>query len=139
MSGLLNAIRPGKPWLDRFTRRDYEEAFREYGDRFAPLFRTALEETAPDALAVSLLDGLEEARRKTRLWDRSVERVSEKQMMVVYLSPMLLQQGWEALARSLREEWCRRWPKDPYDIAPYDVLRYGFRSRILGIDLPDRR
>ena len=39
---LLAAIQTGRTWLDRFTRRDYPEAFKEYTARFGPAYLEAV-------------------------------------------------------------------------------------------------
>lgn len=140
---LLAAIQTGRTWLDRFTRRGYPEAFREYTERFGPAYLEAVrsaggEETALQALADEVLDGLEAGWKRQRFWNRSSVMVNEKQMMVDYLTPMLLEQGetdCPRFAEVLRDRWATRWPKDAYSMATYAKLRSGFRYSILGIDL----
>ena len=38
---LLAAIQDGKPWLARFTRKEFDKAYQEYRERYAALFREA--------------------------------------------------------------------------------------------------
>ena len=92
---LLKAVQTGRTWLDRFTRREYTKAFKAYTEQFGPVYMAAVRETNGDetalrALADSLLDGLENGWKRQRIWNRSAVKVNEKQMMVDYLSPMLL-------------------------------------------------
>lgn len=138
---LLAAVQTGREWMDRFTRKEYTRAFREYTQRFGPLYMEAVRaagEKGLGALAGSLLDGLEEGWKRQRFWNRAAVRATEKQMMVTYLSPMLLgleEPGCQRLAELLRDGWAARWPKDAYGITDYKTIRGGFRNVILGVDL----
>ena len=99
---LLAAVQTGREWMDRFTRKEYTRAFREYTQRFGPLYMEAVRaagEKGLGALAGSLLDGLEEGWKRQRFWNRAAVRTTEKQMMVTYLSPMLLGQIGRASCR----------------------------------------
>lgn len=139
-AALLAAIQDGKPWLDRFTGKEYDKAYRDYRERYAPLYREAAlsaGEEGLEAVAGSLLDGLAEGWTRQRPWNRSVARLSDKQLIVCYLSPMLLEDPVCApLAEELRKGWAARWPKEAYQIAPLSKLRKGFRPTFLGIPLP---
>lgn len=140
---LLAAVQTGRTWLDRFTRRGYPKAFKEYTERFAPPYMEAVrsaggDEAALRALADGFLDGLAEGWKRQRVWNRSAARVNEKQMMVDYLSPMLLgleEPDCPRFAELLRERWAARWPRDEYHLASYADIQGGFRNSILGIDL----
>lgn len=128
-------------YLKLFDRHQYAKAFQEFMDRFGPLYREEIlsageEGMAP--LAKALMDELENGWRRQRFWNRSAAQVNEKQMLVTYLSPMLL--GLEpplctAFAKALRDEWGSRRPKDTYRIASYTTLSKGFRNTIMGIDV----
>ncbi len=143
---LLAAIQTGRTWLDRFTRREYPKAFREYTERFAPVYGEAVQKTGGDeaalqALAEEILDGLADGWKRQRVWNRAAVKVNEKQMMVDYLSPMLL--GMEdtdcpRFAELLRDRWAARWPKDAYSIVSYARIAGGFRNSILGIDFANK-
>ena len=139
-SALAAAIREGRPWLDRFTRREYEKAFRAYLDTYGEPCRREIEEAgdALPALAEALLAELEEGRRQTRFWNRSTQAFDEKQTVVKYFAPMLLELDQAAFADCLHEAWCRRWPSDGYEQASYAELRKGFVNVILGITLKDK-
>ena len=140
---LLAAVQAGRTWLDRFTRRGYPEAFREYTARFGPAYLEAVRaaggvETALQALADEVLDGLEAGWKRQHFWNRSSVMVNEKQMMVDYLTPMLLEQAetdCPRFAEVLRDRWAARWPGDGYRMAPYDQIQAGFRNAIMGIEL----
>ena len=95
-------------------------------------------------LADKLLDRLESSWRKQRLWNRAAIQATEKQMLVDYLSPMLLElpePGCRRLAEVLRDRWAARWPKDSYHIVEAAELQKGFRYTIMGIEvsLPKRK
>lgn len=138
---LLSAIRDGGPWLSRFTRTGYADAFSEYVARYGDLFREAVRATDgnPSTLADALLDGMSDGWKREKLWRRGARRFDDKQMTVRYLSPMLLEIGEEDFARCLREAWARRWPKDGYQLASWRKLASGFRLTIMGIDMERRR
>lgn len=142
---LLSAVLKGKIWIERFTRTGYEAAFRDYKVQFGPVYmeevQNAGEEGLP-ALAAALLDGMEAAWARERPWNRTVVRLSTKQMLVQYLSPLLLSleeqmPGCQALAEYLRDAWAVRWPKEAYQLALWKDLQRGFRRTILGIPVPD--
>lgn len=143
---LLAAIQTDRAWLDRFTRREYGKAFKAYKEQFAPAYLEAVRarEEDPDALgalAEELLDGLEAGWRRRHFWNRGAVKVNEKQMLVDFLSPMLLdleEPGCEQLAERLRQGWEARWPRDAYRTATYAQLQNGFRNSILGIDLANK-
>ena len=139
-SELLLAMN-GRPWLERFRRRDYRDAFLEYTERFGPLYMAAVKEAGEEglpALASALLDGLEEGWKRHHFWDRGIAKAGEKQMVVDYLSPMLLgleTPGCARLAELLRDGWTARWPKDSYQLASHAEIQSGFRHAILGIEI----
>lgn len=135
---LLASIQEREPWLRAFGRQTYRDAFRSYTERFGPLFMEAVRYQDPADLAKKLLDGVESGWRAQRFWRRGVVRAEEKQMVVVYLSPMLLgleEPGCQSLAQALMEQWTARWPGDGYTMAPYDQIQAGFRNAIMGIEL----
>ncbi|MDO4315640.1 MAG: hypothetical protein Q4C45_07660 [Oscillospiraceae bacterium] len=140
---LLAAIQDNSAWLERFNRRDYAGAFRAYTERFAPAYTEAVraaggEETALAALADRLLDALEAGWKRQRVWNRSAVRVNDKQMVVEYLSPMLLELEPDCprFAELLRDRWAARWPKDAYRTASHAKILGGFRFTILGFEMP---
>mgnify|MGYP000571517349 FL=1 len=135
---LLASIQEREPWLRDFGRQTYRDAFRSYTERFGPLFMEAVRNQDPADLAKALLDGLDAGWRAQRFWRRGVVRAEEKQMVVLYLSPMLLgleEAGCQSLAQALMEQWAARWPGDGYRMAPYDQIQAGFRNAIMGIEL----
>lgn len=140
IEALLAAIQDGKPWISRFTGKEYDKAFQEYQERFAPLYREAVLSAGEEgltSLAEALLDGLAAGWARQKPWNRSLIQMNDKQMIVCYLSPMLLEDPLCApLAEKLREGWAARWPKDAYRSAPLAKLRKGFRPSLFGIPLP---
>lgn len=137
---LLAAIQDGKPWLARFTGKEYDKAYQEYRARYAPLFREAAladGEEGIEALAEVLLDGLAEGWKRQKPWNRSLAQMEDKQMIVCFLSPMLMEDPVCApLEEKLREGWAARWPKEAYRAASLEKIRKGFRPTFLGIALP---
>lgn len=137
---LLAAIQDGKPWLDRFTGKEYDKAYEEYRARYAPLFREvalANGEEGVEALAEVLLDGLAEGWKRQKPWNRSLAQMEDKQMIVCFLSPVLMEDPVCApLEEKLREGWAARWPKEAYQAASLKKIRKGFRPTFLGIALP---
>lgn len=139
-AALLAAIQDGKPWLDRFTgKKEYDKAYQDYRERYAPAYREAAlaaGEEGLEAVAEALLDGLAEGWARRRLWNRSLAQINDKQLIVCYLSPMLLEDPVCApLAEELRKGWAARWPKEAYQTASVTKLRKGFRTTIMGIPL----
>ena len=143
---LCAAVQAAKEWLPRFRKNEYAKAMREYRECFGPAYVRAVKETEGDLakledLANCILDELEAGLKRRRFWDRSAVRVEEKQMIVDFLSPMLLEEPEPLcgrLAGMLRQGWADRWPKDAYQITTFEVLQKGFRNTILGIDLGDK-
>ena len=141
VDALCAAVWEADDWLKQFNRADYEEAFRRYQERFGPLYTQAVREAQDveglEKLAAAMLDALERRWRK-RLLGRGARMADERQAVVCYLSPMLLEEPDPLCARFagvLRQSWADRWPKQEYYITTYEVLRTGFRTSILGIDL----
>ena len=94
---LCTAVWESRQWLSRFRRLDYAKAFREYCERFGPFYAGAVREADGDlnalqVLSDSILDELERGWKRRRFWERAAVRVEEKQVIVSFLSPMLL---WE--------------------------------------------
>ena len=137
---LLTAIQDGKPWLARFTGKEFERAYQDYREKYAPLFREAVlsgGEEGVEALAEVLLDGLAEGWKRQRPWNRSLAMISDKQMIVCFLGPLLMEDPVCApLEEKLREGWAARWPKEAYQAASLKKIRKGFRPTFLGIALP---
>ncbi len=145
-SELCAAVWEAPEWLQQFRRLEYPKAFQAYQERFGPLYAQAVGETegnltALERLANDILNELEAGWKRRRFWNRSAARVEEKQVIVSFLSPMLLELPdplCGRLAGMLRQGWADRWPKDAYQITTFEVLQKGFRNSILGIDLGDR-
>lgn len=142
---LCRAFQETRPWLDEFRKRTYESAFRAYTDRFGPSYLEAARQAGEEGLrplAGEILDGIAAGWKRQRPWNRAAVRVAEKQMVVDYLTPMLLELPeplCQELCESLREEWAARRPKDAYGVASYRQLMAGFRDTIMGIELGRRR
>ena len=124
---LLAALTDNGKWLEGFTRLGYESTFREYCNRFTPDYLAAVREAGESelpALADSLLDALEAQWKQARFWNRTTVRGETKQVVVGYLTPMLMaDQELRPFAGVLRDRWDLRWPKDVYHAAGYERRR----------------
>lgn len=136
---LLSAVRDAQAWLPRFNRRDYVPAFAEYRARFGPDLLSLVREEDPAALAASLLDGLEDSWQKLSPRRRKEARGGTRQMLALYLSPLLMdledQPAGRRLAETIREAWLTRFPKEPYTVTDHAALEAGFRDTIMGIEV----
>lgn len=140
---LLAALTDNGKWLEGFTRLGYESTFREYCDRFTPDYLAAVREAGESGLptlADSLLDALEAQWKQARFWNRTTVRGETKQVVVGYLTPMLMaDRELRPFAGVLRDRWNLRWPKDVYHAAGYERICKGFKLRILGFEVPEKK
>lgn len=140
---LCAAVENGREWLDLFRLRTFPKAFKSYMETYAPAYRQALAELGEDeealkALAEEILDTLEAGWKRQHFWNRSAARVDVKQMIVDYLSPMLLEleePGARLLCGFLRDGWTARLPKESYRIGSYERIQKGFKNVIMGIEI----
>lgn len=137
---LLSAVQDCKPWLVRFTRAEYAEAFREYERTYAAAYRGAIRAAGGDlsGLAGELLDALADGWAREKFWKRSTRRFEEKQVIFCYLTPMLLEMGDAEFAACLRDTWRARWPKDAYKAVTWRKLQDGFRLTVMGVEIGTR-
>ena len=91
-------------------------------------------------MADSLLDALEAQWKQARFWNRTTVRGETKQVVVGYLTPMLMaDRELRPFAGVLRDRWNLRWPKDIYHAAGYERICKGFKLRILGFEVPEKK
>ncbi|MBQ7778704.1 MAG: hypothetical protein IJ396_07320 [Oscillibacter sp.] len=143
MDELCAAVRASKEWLPGFSRREYPRVFAKYRETYGPRFAAAVRECDGDLvkleqLANAFLDGMEAGWKAERFWNRSAARADQRHMLIVFLSPMLMEERdpmCSRLAGMLRQCWAERWPKDAYQLTTYEVIQNGFRNAIFGIDL----
>lgn len=141
---LTAAVRESREWLEQFNRRQYAEAFRAYAGRFGPAYRQAVREAGEDlnALAADLLDQVEADWAACRVWKRGEARGRTRQMLALYLTPMLLEleePDCRRLAELLREAWAVRRPRETYQTASHQEILSGFRDTIMGIEIRRER
>ncbi len=139
---LLEAIVQTHPWVVRFTRYEYREAFQEYSRCYAPRYAEAAAHSEDiSALAGEIIDALVQQRVGLRFWNRGAAAAEQKTVAVCYLTPMLLQSEeprCRELAFALCEKWREKWPKNGYETADFATLADGFRRSIMGIDLANK-
>ena len=91
---LLSAIQDYSYWKEYFTRQNYFKGFRQYIETYGQLYmdtiRAANDEAALKALAIDILNALEENWAQQRFWKRSDKKYQDKLMLIQYLSPLLL-------------------------------------------------
>lgn len=147
MEELLAALHEPQHWLEQFRLKRYAQAFADYCARYGPAYEQALAESGEAeedlrVLAEALLEGWTEEWKRRWIWNRSAARADGKQMLVDYLSPMLLElkaPGAQTLCRLLRDGWGQRWPKDRYRVASYEMIRSGFKNAIMGIEIQSKK
>ncbi|MBE6995478.1 MAG: hypothetical protein E7429_01920 [Ruminococcaceae bacterium] len=130
-------------FLKRFDGREYGRAYKEYVQTYGAVYAEAVNAAAEsedglNGLTEDLLNGLEAVWKKERFWNRSAAKANHKQMLVFYLSPMLLGlevPGCAEFAELLRDGWAARWPRDAYQVADQKTIKKGFHNVILGVDL----
>lgn len=121
--------------LDRFNRMEYVDAFAEYRRISHPFMDTlALTEDIP-ALARAAVSALDENVRG--LWKKR-QLCDQRYFLILYVSPMLLEEGTEkskAFLSALREAWQELHPKLGYEIASYGELSSAFNDTIMGFKI----
>ncbi len=92
-------------------------------------------------MADSLLDDLEAQWKQARFWNRTTVRGETKQVVVGYLTPMLMaDQELRPFAGVLRDRWNPRWPKYLFIMPPgMSGSTAGFKLRILGFEVPEKK
>lgn len=139
MKDILLAAIQDRTWLQQFQRGQYAGACASYIERYGPAYAAAAAEGDLSHLAEALMDALEAGWRSCSFWQRSTRQMEEKQMVVVYLTPMLLAKPETApLAELLAQTWRSRHPKDGYQIATQEEINAGFRYAIFGFELPKK-
>ena len=141
---LLAAIQDNKEWMKRFSRREYFQAFKDYTAAYAAQYlaevRAAGSEEGLKAMAEEILDLLAAGWAKKWFWNRGEAKSIDKQMLLCYVTPMLLgleDEDCRRFAEILQQAWLARWPKDGYQLATYKELRKGFRNIIMGLEFKD--
>lgn len=116
------------PAFDRYSQGT-GEIFRQL-DRAVAAGSMTLEEAANE-----FLDQLESR------WDRNGKRSAatmdrDKFIIAIFLVPMVRKMALpvsEEYCQTLRELWCSRYPKSPFNLGDYDTIVNGFRKKFLGL------
>lgn len=130
-------------WDDRrFTRAEYPSSFREYSERFSPLFLALQQacEQHPERTeqllcelcggAVTLVAERLAAIRSRN--DRLVRQDICKMVAVVYFTPAVGELAISvggALVQTMCEAWAQRFPKDRYALVGYSEIAKGFERK----------
>ena len=119
-------------------RKAFQRYREQYGSAYEQMLQICTDEDMLQSAADWLLTEMEKGWKQQRFWNRTAARLDQKQMIIVYLSPMLLAMENPAgvrFAQVLRDAWAQRWPKDSYQMVPFEKLVKGFRNAIFGIEL----
>ena len=139
MSAFLDALKKNRPWVNRFTRFDYREAFQDYRDVYEKTCRLQLSEMQDYVFGASaFMDELEQHWKKQFFFNRTAERVDCRMTAVSYFIPMLLlcdEERARVFAEALKQERESRYPKEKLGISDYETILNGFRFSILGVDI----
>lgn len=129
------------PGIEReLTRNDFAPAFERYSQGTGEIFRQLDLAVATGAITLEeaadvFLDQLEprwnkNGRRSTAALDR------DKFVIAIFMVPMVRKMALpisEEYCRILRDRWCGRYPKSPFNIGDYDGIVSGFRKKYLGL------
>lgn len=146
VQALCAAMEDGERWQKAFRLKTYSDAFQRYCAEYGAVYTQALEETggrtgALNDLAASILETLEGNWKRRWIWNRAAAKADCRQMLVNYLSPMLLEleaPGSRELCALLRDGWAARWPRQAYKVVSHQRIQQGFRNAIMGIEIPAR-
>lgn len=131
----------GRAGLERaLNRNDYAPAFERYSQEISEIFRQLDQAVAAGALtaedaATEFLDQLEKrwagsGRRRSAVLEQ------DKFIIAIFLVPVVRKLALpvsETYCQSLRNQWCRRYPKSPFTLGDYDGIMNGFRKKYLGL------
>lgn len=129
------------PGIEReLTKNDFVPAFERYSQGTGEIFRQLDLAVAAGAMtleeaAAEFLDQLEprwnkNGRRNVSALDK------DKFVIAIFMVPMVRKMALpisEAYCQILRDQWCSRYPKSPFNLGDYDTIVNGFRKKYLGL------
>lgn len=131
--------------MREFTRKSYEDSFRQYTDRHqcpfycldqAAQFEDAdpeeVVEQAVDAFLNEVAQDICESGKKSQADTLDLYR----RIIALYMVPMVMRFKLSissAFSNRLREKWIENYPKYPFLVGDYDTIAGGFRKKFLGL------
>lgn len=134
------------PGIERkLSKADFPPAFEQYSTGISEIFRQldaaiAAGAADPASAAEAFLNGLEAHWNSKPKWNSAMSRASiqetDKFIIAIFLVPAVRRMALpssEDYCIQLREIWCRRYPKSPFNLGDYDSIISGFRKRYFGL------
>lgn len=127
--------------LERKVTKDaYVPAFEYYSQGIEPIIRQLNWAVAAGALTVesAAAEFLDQLQVR---WDRAGARRNglmeqDKFIIAIFMVPLVRRMALpssEAYCATLRDQWCSRYPKHPFNLGDYDSIVNGFRKKYLGL------
>lgn len=134
------------PGIERkLSKAEFTPAFEQYSNGISEIFRrldSAIDAGAADpaSAAEAFLNRLEAHWNSQPKWNSALNRSSiqetDKFIIAIFLVPAVRRMALpssEAYCLQLREIWCRRYPKNPFNLGDYESIVGGFRKRYFGL------
>ena len=134
------------PGIERkLSKAEFTPAFEQYSNGISEIFRrldSAIAAGAADSAsaAEAFLNRLEAHWNSQPKWNSALNRSSiqetDKFIIAIFLVPAVRRMALpssEAYCLQLREIWCRRYPKNPFNLGDYESIVGGFRKRYFGL------
>ena len=134
------------PGIERkLSKAEFTPAFEQYSNGISEIFRRldsaiAAGAADPASAAEAFLNRLEAHWNSQPKWNSALNRSSiqetDKFIIAIFLVPAVRRMALpssEAYFLQLREIWCRRYPKNPFNLGDYESIVGGFRKRYFGL------
>lgn len=134
------------PGIERkLSKAEFTPAFEQYSNGISEIFRRldsaiAAGAADPASAAEAFLNRLEAHWNSQPKWNSALNRSSiqetDKFIIAIFLVPAVRRMALpssEAYCLQLREIWCRRYPKNPFNLGDYESIVGGFRKRYFGL------
>ncbi len=137
---ILRAVADYTGMERQVTRDAFIPAFERYSQGTEAIFRkldlaVAAGALTVEAAAAEFLDQLE-VRWNAAGMRRNGLMEQDKFVIAIFMVPMVRRMALpvsEDYCVSLREQWCSRYPKHPFNLGDYDSIVGGFRKKYLGL------
>ena len=129
----------------KLSKAEFTPAFEQYSNGISEIFRRldsaiAAGAADPASAAEAFLNRLEAHWNSQPKWNSALNRSSiqetDKFIIAIFLVPAVRRMALpssEAYCLQLREIWCRRYPKNPFNLGDYESIVGGFRKRYFGL------